>query len=126
MRAIYLGDPILARLHVRREEIQPRPRPDWRNNPPVWRRPFRGAHQLHASVWVADDLDALVLSAAEAATTHDPVELPGTDGRLRRFVRCSSDVWRVLRSRSVPGRLDRLRALLASVHGLGSLNAEAA
>lgn len=126
MRSIRQGDPILAQLDVRREDLQPRPRADWTRGALVWRRPYRSAHQLRPSVWIADDLDAIVLSAAEAATTHDPVELPGSDGRVRRFVRCSADVWRVLRSRSVSPRLDRIRDLLAAVHGLPRLNAEAA
>lgn len=129
------GDPILVELDpeldVHRCDLVPRPvarRPWWRDAAVLW-RPFVAARQLLPSVWVADDLDILVVSAAEAMTMRDPCELPGSDGWVRRFVRCSSDVWRALRaSRSLSPRLERLRETLAAVHGLPipRLNTQAA
>lgn len=136
-RAIHAGDPILAELDpiegAHRCDLAPRPAPIrrawWRNAPVVW-RPFRDVRQLHPSVWVADDLDCIVLTAAEAMAVRDPVELPGSDGRLRRFKRCTSDVWRALRSsRGQTPALEHLRETLAGVHGLQAvarLSAEAA
>ena len=136
-RAIHAGDPILDDLDVipgeHRCDLAPRPCPQrrawWRDAPVLW-RPFRSARQLATSVWVADDLDLLVVPAVEAMTMRDPIELPGSDGCMRRFVRCSSDVWRALRSsHSLSPRLERLRETLAAVHGLGTierLNAQAA
>lgn len=125
VRALNLGDALLAELVVD-DDIQrcdvpgsrQRRRPDYWRAAPVIRRRFHDARQLRPSVWVADDLAAIVLPAAEAMTTHDPVEMPGPDGAMRRWRRCTSDVWARLRAeRPRSPALDALRDLIAQVHG---------
>lgn len=121
-RPLYLGDAFLAELDldlaVARCDPRPRHRPPWWLNAPVVRRRFEDRRQLRPSVWVADDLAAIVLPAVEAMTTHDPVEMPGPDGIMRRWRRCTADVWARLRAeRTESPALAALRDLLGKVHG---------
>jgi hypothetical protein len=140
-RALHLGDPLLAELDTD-EDIarcdlptsRTRSRPAaWWIGSPVLRRPFEHARQLRPSVWVADDLAAIVLPAIEAMATRDPFEQPGADGVMRRWRRCTSDVWARLRAeRPESPALAALRDLLARVHGfnppsiIARLNGQAA
>jgi hypothetical protein len=94
----------------------------WWRDPLVLWRPWAGPRQLRPSVWVADDLSTYVASAAEAMTMHDPIEFPGSDGAMRRWRRCSYDVWQSLRSEHAGSpAIERLRSILADLHGLGIL-----
>jgi hypothetical protein len=137
-RPLYLGDAMLAELDVDvpvarcdlpGSRIRSRGAAWWIGSA-VLRRPFDHARQTRSSVWVADDLSAIVLPAIEAMATHDPFEAPGYDGRMRRWHRLNPDRWARLRAeRATSPAFPALRDLVAGLHGLASvarLNGQAA
>jgi hypothetical protein len=126
--ALFAGDPLLGELDLDPDEHGCAPgalvrcRRPWHRDAPVLRRKFAHVRQLHPSVWVAEDLSIRIASAAEAMTMHDPIEMPGDDGAMRRWRRCSYDVWQTLRAKHAgTPQVERLRQALADLHGLGSL-----